>query len=163
MLVKQENGLVRKIRFQYLWRFNQTMEFRRFIENYMRNTFLEKSCTKCCEKASLRSFLKKSKLSISLDQKEKQKEVWNQSHRLNFSMISEENCRSSEEDTFSQNKTLEQRDCVCDLLQILNLWMDMLNYRAIKLVTYTACMCLNRSRRQCVFDKFKRSNYHCNY
>ena len=32
-------------------------------------------------------------------------------------------CRSSEEETFSQNKTLEWRDCVCDLLQILILWM----------------------------------------
>ena len=40
---------------------------------------------------------------------------------------------------------------------------DLFNYRAIKLVTYTVCMCLNRSYTQCVCDKYKRSNYDCNY
>ena len=40
---------------------------------------------------------------------------------------------------------------------------DLFNYRAIKLVTYTVCMCLNRSCTQCPCDKYKRSNYQCNY
>ena len=40
---------------------------------------------------------------------------------------------------------------------------DLFNYRAIKLVTYTVCMCLNRSCTQSVCDKYKKSNYHCNY
>ena len=31
--------------------------------------------------------------------------------------------RSSEAENFSQNRNLEWRDCVCDLLQILNWWM----------------------------------------
>ena len=59
--------------------------------------------------------------------------------------------------------TPEWRDCVCDLSQILICGCDLFNYRAIKLVTYTACMCLNRSCTQCVCEKSKRSNYHCNY
>ena len=40
-------------------------------------------------------------------------------------------------------KTPEYEDCVCDLLQILNCKYDLFNYRAVKLVTYTVCMCLN--------------------
>ena len=40
---------------------------------------------------------------------------------------------------------------------------DLFNYRAIKLVTYTICMCLNRSCTHCICEKSKRSNYHCNY
>ena len=40
---------------------------------------------------------------------------------------------------------------------------DLFNYRAIKLVTYTVCMWLNRSCTQCACEKYKRSNYHCNY
>ena len=43
-------------------------------------------------------------------------------------------------------------DCVCDLLQVRNLWIDLFNYTAIKLVTYTAFMCLNRSCSQYVCD-----------
>ena len=46
---------------------NRTMKFGRLIEYNMRNTFLEKSCTKCGGGASPRSFYKKMKLNISLD------------------------------------------------------------------------------------------------
>ena len=48
---------------------NQTMKFGQLIiEHNMRNTFLEKSHTKCGGETNPRSFSKKSKLSISLDQ-----------------------------------------------------------------------------------------------
>ena len=47
---------------------NQTVKFEQLIKYDMRNTFLEKSCTKCCRKANLRPFYQKSKLRISLDQ-----------------------------------------------------------------------------------------------
>ena len=40
---------------------------------------------------------------------------------------------------------------------------DLFNYRAIKLVTYIVCMCLNRSCTQCVCEKYKSNYYHCNY
>ena len=46
---------------------NRTMKFGRLIEYNMRNTFLEKSCTKCGGGAGSRSFYKKMKLNISLD------------------------------------------------------------------------------------------------
>ena len=45
---------------------NQTIKFGQLIEHYVRNIFLEKSCTKCGGETSLRSLFKKSKLSISL-------------------------------------------------------------------------------------------------
>ena len=44
-------------------------------------------------------------------------------HMGDWGLIPHFICRSSEEENFSQNKTLEWRDCACDLLQILNLWM----------------------------------------
>ena len=44
------------------------MKFGQLIECNMRNTFLEKLCKKCGGGASPRSFYKKLKLSISLDQ-----------------------------------------------------------------------------------------------
>ena len=48
-------------------------------------------------------------------------------------------------------------DCVCDLLQILTTCgCDLFNYTEIKLVTYTACMCLNRSCTQYVCDQYKK-------
>ena len=47
---------------------NQTRTFGQLIEYNMRNIFLEKSYTKCGGEARPRSFYKKSKLSISLDQ-----------------------------------------------------------------------------------------------
>ena len=47
---------------------NQAMKFVQFIEFNMRNIFLENSSTKCGEEASSRTFYKKSKLSISLNQ-----------------------------------------------------------------------------------------------
>ena len=47
---------------------NQTMQFSPLTEYNMRNTILEKSSTKCGEEYTPRSFSKKSKLSISLDQ-----------------------------------------------------------------------------------------------
>ena len=47
---------------------NQTMKFGQLIEYNMRNIFLEKSHTKCGGETNPRSFSKKSKLSISLDQ-----------------------------------------------------------------------------------------------
>ena len=47
---------------------NHTMKFGQFIEYNMRNIFLEKSLRKCCGETITRSFFKKSKLSISLDQ-----------------------------------------------------------------------------------------------
>ena len=40
---------------------------------------------------------------------------------------------------------------------------DLLYYKAIKLVTYKVFMCLNRSCAQCVYEKYKKSNSHCNY
>ena len=48
-------------------------------------------------------------------------------------------------------------------MQILNCGCDLFNCRAIKLVIYTVCMCLNRSCTQCVCEKYKRSNYQCYY
>ena len=50
---------------------NQTIKFGQLIEYNMRNIFLEKSYTKCDRQTSPRPFSKKSKLSISLDQKSK--------------------------------------------------------------------------------------------
>ena len=47
---------------------NQTMNFGKLIEYNLRNTFSEKSCTECLGEASPRSFFKKSKISISLDE-----------------------------------------------------------------------------------------------
>ena len=47
---------------------NQTIEFGQLIECNKRNIFLEKSCTKRGGETSLRCFLEKLKLSISLDQ-----------------------------------------------------------------------------------------------
>ena len=47
---------------------NQAMKFGQLIEHNMRNTFLEKSYTKCGGDTIPRIFPKKSKLSISLDQ-----------------------------------------------------------------------------------------------
>ena len=50
---------------------NQTMLFGQLIEYNMKNIFLEKSYTKCGGKTIPRTFSKKSKLSISLDQQSK--------------------------------------------------------------------------------------------
>ena len=47
---------------------NHPIKFSRLIEYKMTNIFLEKSYTKCGGEASLRTFNKKSKISISLDQ-----------------------------------------------------------------------------------------------
>ena len=47
---------------------NQTMKFGQLREHDTRNTFLEKSYTKCGRETSLRTFSRESKLSISLDQ-----------------------------------------------------------------------------------------------
>ena len=47
---------------------NQAMKFGKLIEYNMRNIFLEKSYAKCDGETSARSFSKKSKLSVSLDQ-----------------------------------------------------------------------------------------------
>ena len=47
---------------------NHPIKFGRLIEYKMTNIFLEKSYTKCGGEASLRTFNKKSKISISLDQ-----------------------------------------------------------------------------------------------
>ena len=47
---------------------NQAMKFGLLIEYNMRNTFVEKSYTKCAEETIPRHLSKKSKLSISLDQ-----------------------------------------------------------------------------------------------
>ena len=47
---------------------NQTMKFGQLIEYNMRNTFVEKSYTKYGGETIPRSFSKKSKLIISLDQ-----------------------------------------------------------------------------------------------
>ena len=47
---------------------NQTMKFGQLLEYNTRNIFLEKSYTKCGGQTIPRSFSKKSKLSISLDQ-----------------------------------------------------------------------------------------------
>ena len=46
---------------------NQAMKFGQLIEYDMRNTFLNKSYTKCIEKIIPRPFSKKSKLNICLD------------------------------------------------------------------------------------------------
>ena len=50
---------------------NQTMKLGQLIKCNMKNTFLEKSYTKCDEETSLRPFSEKLKLSISLDQQPK--------------------------------------------------------------------------------------------
>ena len=47
---------------------NQTMNFGHLIEYNKKNIFVEKSYTKCDGEAILRYFLKKLKLSISVDQ-----------------------------------------------------------------------------------------------
>ena len=47
---------------------NQTMKLGQLIEYKMRNIFLEKPYTKCTEETVSRTFSKKSKLSMSLDQ-----------------------------------------------------------------------------------------------
>ena len=47
---------------------NQTMKFGQLIEHNMRNIFLEKSYTKYSGETIPRSYSKKSKLSISLNQ-----------------------------------------------------------------------------------------------
>ena len=47
---------------------NQAMKFGQLIEYNLINIFLEESYTKCGEETIPRSFFKKSKLSISLDQ-----------------------------------------------------------------------------------------------
>ena len=47
---------------------NQTMKLYQFIEYKMRNTFLEKSCTKFSGGTGPIPFFKKSKLRIFLDQ-----------------------------------------------------------------------------------------------
>ena len=47
---------------------NQTMKFGQLIEYNLGNILLEKSYTECSEETILRSFSKKQKLSISLDQ-----------------------------------------------------------------------------------------------
>ena len=47
---------------------NQAMKFGQLIEYNMRNTFVEKSYTKCAGETIPRPLSKKSKLSISLDQ-----------------------------------------------------------------------------------------------
>ena len=47
---------------------SQTIKFGQLIEYDMRNTFLKKSCEKCGGETIVRSFSKKTKLSISLDQ-----------------------------------------------------------------------------------------------
>ena len=46
----------------------QTMKCGQLKEYYIRNIFLEKLYTKCCGETIPRSFSKKSKLNISLDQ-----------------------------------------------------------------------------------------------
>ena len=48
---------------------NQTMKFSQLIEYNMRNIFLEQSYIKCDQETLPRPFRKKSKLSISLDEK----------------------------------------------------------------------------------------------
>ena len=50
---------------------NQTMNFGQLIEHNMRKIFIEKSYTKCGGETNLRSYPKKSKLIISLDQQSK--------------------------------------------------------------------------------------------
>ena len=47
---------------------NQTVKFGQLIDYNMRNIFLEKSYRKCGEETNPRSFSKKSKLNIFLDQ-----------------------------------------------------------------------------------------------
>ena len=56
-----------------------------------------------------------------------------------------------------------ERLCVWPLCKFSTCGSDLFNYKAIKLVTYTVCMCFNRPCAQCVCWKYKRSNYHCNY
>ena len=47
------------------------MKFGHLIEYKMRSIFLEKSCTKYCGETEPRTFSKKQKLSISLDEQSK--------------------------------------------------------------------------------------------
>ena len=55
---------------------NQTMKFGQLIEYDMRNTFLEKSYTKCGRETVPRSFSKRPILSISLDHQSKFLHRW---------------------------------------------------------------------------------------
>ena len=48
---------------------NQRMKLGRIIEYHMRSIFLGKLCTECGGETIFRPFSKKSKLSVSLDQK----------------------------------------------------------------------------------------------
>ena len=73
-------------------------------------------------------------------------------------------CRRSEEEIFSQKKKLQNGETVS--VTFCKFWTcgcDLFNYRTVKFVSYTVCMCLSRSCTQCVCEKYKRSNYHCNY
>ena len=49
------------------------------------------------------------------------------------------------------------------LCKFLTYGCDLLNLRAIKLATYTVCMCSNSSCLQCLCEKYERRNYHCKY
>ena len=64
---------------------------------------------------------------------------------------------------FSQNKSLEWKDCVWTYCNLSTCECDLFNCRVIKSFTYNFCICLSRLFTQCVREKYKRSNYHCNY
>ena len=86
--------------------------------------------------------------------------IWLCTHSLSFCC----HCRRSEEEIFSQKKKLQNGETVS--VTFCKFWTcgcDLFNYRTYKLVSYTVCMCLSRSCTQCVCEKYKRSNYHCNY
>ena len=79
-------------------------------------------------------------------------------------MILGDFCRNSEEETSSQKKkTLQKGEtvyvtfCKFRIVDVTYLNTEQLNW------SLTVCMYLNRSCTQCVCEKYKRSNYHCNY
>ena len=86
-----------------------------------------------------------------------------QNSNPHFTMILGDFCRNSEEETSSQKKTLQKGEtvyvtfCKFQIVDVTYLNTEQLNW------SLTVCMYLNRSCTQCVCEKYKRSNYHCNY
>ena len=61
-------SLLKMMKIPFYYQGNQTIKFSQFIEHKMRNIFLEKSYAKCVWETNPRSFSKKSKLVIFLEQ-----------------------------------------------------------------------------------------------
>ena len=86
-----------------------------------------------------------------------------QNSNPHLTMILGDFCRSSEEETLSKKKPLQKgetvyvRFCKFQIVDVTYLNTEQLNW------SNTVCMYLNRSCIQCVCEKYKRSDYYCNY